>query len=123
MTSTTWSSPTWLNEFSSAMQPWISCALIIAVSTSFIVSGVLAGGDGVARQPVGRRQDAAEVVRRMAPFGGEPRVVEVEPADHRADVERGLDRVELELTCPGTFAPFGTTVPGTIGPSSLVQAG
>ena len=24
---------------------------------------------------------------------------------------------------PGTFAPLGTTVPGTIGPSSLVQAG
>ena len=24
---------------------------------------------------------------------------------------------------PGTLAPFGTTVPGTIGPSSLVQAG
>ena len=24
---------------------------------------------------------------------------------------------------PGTFAPFGTTVPGTIGPMSLVHAG
>ena len=24
---------------------------------------------------------------------------------------------------PGTFAPCGTTVPGTMGPSSLVQAG
>ena len=24
---------------------------------------------------------------------------------------------------PGTFAPFGTIVPGTTGPSSLVQAG
>ena len=24
---------------------------------------------------------------------------------------------------PGTLAPLGTTVPGTIGPSSLVQAG
>ncbi|MCY1305280.1 hypothetical protein D9M70_550760 [compost metagenome] len=40
LTSTTWSRPTLLNEFSSAMQPWISCALIMAVSTAFIVSGL-----------------------------------------------------------------------------------
>ena len=58
---------------------------------------LLARGDGVARQPVGRGEDAAEVVGRMAPFGREPGVVEIEPADHGADVERGLDRVELEL--------------------------
>ena len=56
----------------------------------------LAGGDRSARQPVGGREDAAQVVRRVAPFGGEPRVVEVEPADHRADVERRLHRIELE---------------------------
>ncbi|CAB3773046.1 hypothetical protein LMG29739_06363 [Paraburkholderia solisilvae] len=52
--------------------------------------------DGVARQPVGGGENAAEVIGRMAPFGGEPGVVEVEPADHRADIERGLDRIELE---------------------------
>ncbi len=40
-TSTTWSSPTLLKLFSSAMQPWISWALIIAVRTSFITSGAL----------------------------------------------------------------------------------
>ncbi len=33
----TWSSPTRLKPFSSAYTPWISCALIIAVSTSRIV--------------------------------------------------------------------------------------
>src|SRR2546430_1185701 len=33
----------------------------------------------------------------MAPFGGEPGVVEIEPADRRADVERRLHRIELEL--------------------------
>ena len=52
--------------------------------------------DGTAREPVGRRQNPAEVIRRMAPFGGQPGVVEVEPADHRADVEGGLNRVQLE---------------------------
>jgi hypothetical protein len=55
-----------------------------------------AGRDGRAGQPVGRREDPAEVVGRMTPFGGEPGVVEVQPADHRADVERGLYGIELE---------------------------
>jgi hypothetical protein len=39
LTSTTWSRPTLLKEFSSAMQPWISWALTIATSTSATVSG------------------------------------------------------------------------------------
>src|SRR4051812_35475285 len=47
--------------------------------------------------PIRYRQDAAEVVRRMAPLGGEPGVVEVEPADHRADAEGRLYRIELKL--------------------------
>ena len=38
-TNKTWQSPTRLKLFSSAIHPWISWALIIAVSTSFIVSG------------------------------------------------------------------------------------
>src|SRR5688572_14353512 len=33
----------------------------------------------------------------MAPLRGKPGVVEVQPADHRADVEGGVHRVELEL--------------------------
>ena len=48
----------------------------------------------VARQPVGDREDAAEIVGRMAPFRREPGVVEIEPADHGADVERRLHRIE-----------------------------
>ena len=40
-TSSTWSRPTRLKLFSSASTPWISCALIIAVSTSRTVSGAL----------------------------------------------------------------------------------
>jgi hypothetical protein len=74
------------------------------------------------REPVGGGEDAAQVVRRVAPFGGQPGVVEVEPADHGADVEGRLHRIEL-VRVPGTLAPLGTTVPGTMGPSSLVQAG
>ena len=51
---------------------------------------------GVAREPVGDGENAAEIVGGMAPLGGQPGVVEVEPADHGADVERRLHRVELE---------------------------
>ncbi len=40
-TSMTWSSPTRLKEFSSASTPWISWALIMAVSTTFMVRGFL----------------------------------------------------------------------------------
>src|SRR5690606_22828120 len=53
------------------------------------------GGDGLPGQPVGSGQDAAQVVRRVAPFGRQPGVVEVQPANHGADVERGLYGVEL----------------------------
>src|SRR2546422_8545534 len=49
----------------------------------------------VSRQPIRDRQDRAEVIRRVAPLGGEPGVVEIEPADHGADIERRLHRVEL----------------------------
>ena len=84
-----------MNEFSSAMQPWISCALIMAVSTSLHGQGRFAFGEGRSREPVGHRQDAAEIVGGVAPLGRQPGVVEVEPADHGADVERGLHGVEL----------------------------
>ena len=49
-----------------------------------------------AGEPVGNGENAAEVVRRVAPLGGQPGVVEVEPANHRANVEGGLHRVELK---------------------------
>ena len=33
----------------------------------------------------------------MAPLGGEPGVVEIEPADHRADIERRVHRLKLPI--------------------------
>ena len=50
----------------------------------------------LAAEPVGNREDRAEVVGGVAPLGRQPGVVEVEPAHQRADVEGGLDRVEFE---------------------------
>ncbi len=46
-------------------------------------------------QIVGDRQYPAQIIRRMPPLRGKPGVVEIQPADHRADVERGIDRIEL----------------------------
>ena len=48
-----------------------------------------------AREIVRDGEDCAEVVGRMAPLRREPGVIEIEPADHRADVESGLHRIEL----------------------------
>ncbi len=62
----------------------------------------LACGNGGTREPVGRGQDTAQVVRGVAPFGGQPRVIEIEPANHRADVKGRLNRVKLKL-CTGHF--------------------
>ena len=120
-TSTTWSSPTRLKLFSSASTPWISWALIIAVRTSRMTSGFFRC-DSVTGHPVGGGEDAAQVVGGVAPFGGQPGVVEIEPADHRADVEGRLHRVELELRA-GNLGAVRHHRPRTIGPSSLVQAG
>jgi hypothetical protein len=54
-----------------------------------------AAGKIASRQVVGHGEDAAEIVGRVAPFGREPGVVEVQPADHAADVEGRRHRVEL----------------------------
>ncbi len=56
----------------------------------------LAFHHALARQVIRDGEDAAEIVGRVPPLGREPRVVEVEPANHRADVERRLHRLELE---------------------------
>lgn len=58
------------------------------------VAEVPSGAVG-ARDPVGYGQDTAEVVGGVAPFGGQPAVVVVEPADHGADVEGAVYGVEL----------------------------
>ena len=41
-------------------------------------------------------KNAAQVIRRVTPLGRQPGVVEIEPADHRSDVECRLHGVELE---------------------------
>lgn len=48
-----------------------------------------------AGDPVCDSQDTAQVVRRVTPFGSEPAVIVVEPADHGTDIESAIDRVEL----------------------------
>src|SRR5205807_6344495 len=58
------------------------------------------------REPVRSGENAAQVVRRMSPFRSEPCVVEVEPANHRADVEGGLYRIEL-VRRAGNFRAVG----------------
>jgi hypothetical protein len=84
-----------------------------------MVSGACRFGAG---KPIGNGKNAAQIVRGVAPLGGQPGVVEVEPANHGADVERSLHRIELKSRA-GHLGAVGTMVPGTMGPSSLVQAG
>src|SRR6516162_539371 len=49
----------------------------------------------VSAQVICDSENGTEIIRRMSPFRGEPRVVEIEPAHDRADIERGLNRVQL----------------------------
>lgn len=46
--------------------------------------------------PVGHGEDGAQVVRGVAPLGGQPAVIVVEPTDHGANVEGAVDGVQLE---------------------------
>ena len=78
---------------------------------------------------VGDGEDAAEVVGGVAPFGGEPGVVVVEPADDAADVPGGLDRVEAEggagyARAIGDLGAFndGAQVLGALGEAQRQQA-
>ncbi len=96
--------------------------MIIAVSTSCIVSGGLPAATAV--------RDSQSAVARMP-----PRLSDGWPHSAASQVSlKSSQRIiapMLNAACtgsswngvPGTLAPFGTTVPGTIGPSSLVQAG
>lgn len=45
--------------------------------------------------PVGHGQNTSQVVGRMTPLSGQPAVIVVQPADHGANVESAIDRVEL----------------------------
>ena len=44
---------------------------------------------------VGDGEDGTQVVGRVTPLCGEETVIEVEPSDHRSDVKRAPDGVEL----------------------------
>lgn len=48
--------------------------------------------------PVSDSQNSAEVVGGMSPFGSQPAVVIVEPADHGANVEGAIDGIEDEVS-------------------------
>jgi hypothetical protein len=55
-----------------------------------IASVLVCAGD-----PVGGREDSAQVVGGVTPLSSEPAVIKVEPSDHGTNVERSVDRVEL----------------------------
>lgn len=55
-----------------------------------VSSGAVGAGD-----PVGHGEDTTQVVGGMTPFGGQPAVIVVEPADHGTNVEGAIDGVEL----------------------------
>ncbi len=121
-TSTTWSRPTLLKEFSSAMQPWISWALIMPSSTARMVRGFLPAATAL--------RDSQSATARMP-----PRLSDGWPHSAASQVSlKSSQRIMqpmLKAACtgsswncvPGTLAPLGTTVPGTMGPISLRQAG
>lgn len=56
--------------------------------------------------PVGGCEDGTQVVGGVTPLGGQPAVVEVQPADHGSDVEGGVHGVEL-VVCSGNFGTVG----------------
>ena len=60
------------------------------------VAEVAAGAVG-AGDPVGDRENGAQVVRWVTPLGGQPAVVVVQPADHGTNVEGSVDWVKLEV--------------------------
>ena len=61
-------------------------------------------GSATATQPVRDGQDRTEVVGRMTPLGRKPGVVEIEPADDRADVEGRRHRIEFIVRTRNTRA-------------------
>ena len=104
--------------FSSAITPWISCALIIAVSTSFISSGVAdfcESQSAVARMPPRLSDGWPHSAASQVSLKSSQRIIA--PRLNAACTGSSWNLV------PGTLAPRGTTVSGSIGPSSLVHAG
>lgn len=59
------------------------------LAASQVAAGLVGAVD-----PVSNGQDGTQVVRGVAPFGGQPAVVEVEPSDHGANVEGSVDGIQ-----------------------------
>src|SRR5882757_5504742 len=55
----------------------------------------LAFHHSLAGEVVSYRENTAEIIGRVTPFGCQPSVIEVQPTDHCADVEGCLDGVQL----------------------------
>ena len=94
----------------------------MAVRTSRMVRGGWPLAMAVRREPVGDGEDGAEIVGGVSPLGGEPGVVEVEPADHGADVEGGLHGVEL-IAGAGDARAVGNDGAGDDGAEELGAGG
>ena len=71
-----------------------------------------AAGDGGTREPIRGGQNGAQVVGGVAPLRGEPSIVEVEPANQGADVERRLLPDRAETGCRGRERRWASTSRG-----------
>jgi hypothetical protein len=69
-------------------------------------------------QIVGDGEYRAQIIRWVTPLGREPGVIEVEPANHRADVKGGLYRIEFERR-PRDARPVGECCAGYQRPHEL----
>ncbi len=64
-----------------------------------------------ARQIIGNGENAAKIVRWVAPLRRQPGVVEIQPANHRTDVECGIDGIEF-VSRAGNARAVGERRPG-----------
>ena len=89
-------------------------------------------------------EDGTQVIGWVTPFCGEETVIKIEPSDHRSNIERAPDGVELVVSSGDSSTlivgkrtasvssdhreqrrdtPFGTVVPSTTGPRSFEHSG
>ena len=86
-------------------------------------SGGLPVACGRAAQIIRDGEDRAEVVGRMAPLGGEPGVVVIEPADQCSRCRTPPVTGSSSKLVPGTRTPPGTLRPRHDRPESFTHAG
>jgi hypothetical protein len=77
---------------------------------------------GVSGEVIRHCENSPQIVRGMAPFCSEPGVVEVQPADHSADIKGCLHRVELE-PCAWDPCTVGDDGAGNDGAQKLCASG